>query len=49
MITGDYSSLGLLIGDNTAVKSQLDKLTEQIASGYVANSYGGLGAAAQTS
>jgi flagellar hook-associated protein 3 FlgL len=49
MITGDYSTLGVLISDNTNVKSQLNKLTDQIASGHVADSYGGLGAASQTS
>jgi flagellar hook-associated protein 3 FlgL len=48
MITGDYSTLGLLIADNASVKTQLNKLTDQIASGYVADSYGGLGASAQT-
>jgi flagellar hook-associated protein 3 FlgL len=48
MITGDYSSLGLLIAGNASVKTQLDKLTQQVATGYVANSYGGLGAAAQS-
>jgi flagellar hook-associated protein 3 FlgL len=49
MISGDYSAIGLLIGDNKTVKTQLDLLSEQIASGHVADSYGGLGAAAQTS
>jgi flagellar hook-associated protein 3 FlgL len=49
MITGDYSTLGVLISDNTNVKAQLNKLTDQIASGHVADSYGGLGAASQTS
>jgi flagellin-like hook-associated protein FlgL len=49
MITGDYSTLGVLIADNTSVKAQLNKLTAQIASGHVADSYGGLGAASQTS
>jgi flagellar hook-associated protein 3 FlgL len=48
MITGDYSTLGLLIADNTSVKAQLNKLTDQVASGHVADSYGGLGAASQT-
>jgi flagellar hook-associated protein 3 FlgL len=49
MITGDYSTLGVLISDNTNVKGQLNKLTDQIASGHVADSYGGLGSASQTS
>ena len=48
MITGDYSTLGLLISDNASVKTQLDKLTEQVSTGYVADSYGGLGSAAQS-
>jgi flagellar hook-associated protein 3 FlgL len=48
MITGDYSTLGLLIADNASVKTQLDQLTEQISTGFVADSYGGLGASAQT-
>jgi flagellar hook-associated protein 3 FlgL len=47
MISGDYSTLGQLIADNGAIKSQLDKLTEQVSSGLVSNSYGGLGAGAQ--
>ena len=48
MISGGYGTLGLLIAGNTTVKTQLDTLTEQVASGYVADSYGGLGSAAQT-
>jgi flagellar hook-associated protein 3 FlgL len=49
MITGDYSTLGLLIANNASVKSQLDKLTQQIASGHIADTYGGLGSSAQAS
>jgi flagellar hook-associated protein 3 FlgL len=50
MISGDYSTLGVLITDNASVKAQLNKLTAQIASGHVADSYGGLGGTAtQTS
>lgn len=49
MIIGDYSSLGLLIADNTNIKAQLNKLSEQVSTGHVADSYGGLGAAAQVS
>ena len=48
MITGDYSSLGLLIAGNASVKVKLNTLTQQVATGYVANSYGGLGASAQS-
>lgn len=48
MITGDYSTIGLLVADNASLKGQVDKLTEQVASGHVADSYGGLGAAAAT-
>jgi flagellar hook-associated protein 3 FlgL len=47
MISGDYSTVGQLIADNGAIKTQLDTLTEQVSSGLVSNSYGGLGAAAQ--
>lgn len=48
MISGDYSALGLLIAGNVTVKARLDTLTEQVASGHVADSYGGLGDAAQS-
>lgn len=48
MITGDYSTLGLLVADNANVKSELDKLTQQVATGKVASSYGGLGVSAQS-
>jgi flagellar hook-associated protein 3 FlgL len=47
MISGDYSTLGQLIANNASVKSQLNKLTEQISTGHKANSYGGLGSATQ--
>ncbi len=48
MIIGDYGPLGQAIYGSAKVKSQLDALTTQAASGYVADSYAGLGAAAQT-
>lgn len=48
MISGDYSALGLLIASNVTVKARLDVLTEQVATGHVADSYGGLGDAAQS-
>jgi flagellar hook-associated protein 3 FlgL len=35
-------TMGLLIGDAVTTKSQLDLLTKQAASGYVADTYGGL-------
>ena len=47
MISGDYSTLGLLIADNNTVKTKLDTLTNQVGTGYVADSYGGLGTAAE--
>ena len=47
MISGDYSTLGQLIADNGSIKTKLDTLTEQVSSGLVSNSYGGLGSAAQ--
>ena len=49
MIIGDYGPLGQAIFGSTQVKSQLDTLTAQAASGQVSASYAGLGAAAQTS
>ena len=48
MISGDYSTLGLLIADNNTVKTKLDTLTSQVGTGYVATSYGGLGTAAES-
>ena len=48
MITGDYGTLGLAIYDNTAIKTQLDTLTQQASTGHVADTYAGLGAAGQT-
>ena len=41
--------LAQLVGDSTATKAQLDKLTQQSASGQVADTYGGLGEAASVS
>ncbi len=48
MIIGDSGTLGQAIYGSAQVKSQLDRLTAQAGSGYVADSYAGLGAAAQT-
>ena len=45
-ITG--GALGAAIAASTAAKTQLDTLTEQAGSGYVSDSYAGLGASAQT-
>lgn len=55
MTTGPVSTLvrsGLLaqlVADSTATRAQLDKLTEQSASGRVADTYGGLAGAASVS
>jgi flagellar hook-associated protein 3 FlgL len=42
---GDYGALSALIGDSAATKARLDQLQEQAATGYVADTLGGLGAA----
>ncbi len=44
MNIGDYGALGQAIYSSGVVQTQLDKLTEQASSGYVADNYGGLGA-----
>ena len=49
MITGDYGPLGQAIYASAQVKTQLTTLTQQAASGRVADSYAGLGSAARTS
>ena len=49
MITGDYGPLRQAIAASVAAKTQLDTLTQQAGSGHVANSYAGLGTAAQKS
>lgn len=49
MIVGDYGPLGSAVYASSQVRLQLDTLTQQAASGHVADSYAGLGAAAQTS
>ena len=49
MVSTNYGSLGLLISENTSVKAQLDKLSQQVSTGLVADTYGGLGEPAQTS
>ena len=47
MNVGDYGTLGNAIYASTGIKSQLNTLSAQISSGHVADSYAGLGAAAQ--
>lgn len=47
-IGSNYSTLGLLIASGATAKARVDTLTEQAASGHIADSYGGLGAATQT-
>jgi flagellar hook-associated protein 3 FlgL len=49
VIGANYGALGQAIFASTQVKSQLDKLTAQVSTGYVATSYAGLGTVAQTS
>ena len=48
MIVGDYGPLGQAIQGSSLVKARMNTLTAQAASGYVADSYAGLGAGAQT-
>lgn len=45
----NYGALGRLIGDSASVRSQLNTLTQQAASGRIADTYAGLGAGAQVS
>ena len=49
MNVSDYGTLGKAVFASRTIKSQLDTLSGQLASGHVADSYAGLGAAAQTS
>ena len=44
MNIGDNGPLGQAIFNSGVVQTQLTKLTQQVSSGYVADSYGGLGA-----
>jgi flagellar hook-associated protein 3 FlgL len=51
VLAGDYSTsstgtLGVLVSNSTALSKQLTTLTEQVSSGLVSNTYGGLGASA---
>jgi flagellar hook-associated protein 3 FlgL len=48
MNVGDYGTLGQVVYNTGVVKTQLDTLTGQAASGLVSSSYAGLGASAQT-
>ena len=48
MNIGENGPLGRAVFGSAQVKTQLDTLTAQAASGYVSDSYAGLGAAAQT-
>ena len=45
----DYGMMSNLISDTASVKQKLDQLTEQISSGLVSDTYGGLGASASVS
>ncbi len=44
MNIGDNGPLGQAIYNSSVVQQQLDKLTQQVSSGYAASNYGGLGA-----
>ena len=48
MNIGDYGALGQAIFSTGVVQTQLNTLTEQASSGYVAANYGGLGAGVST-
>ncbi|MEJ1978187.1 MAG: flagellin [Acetobacteraceae bacterium] len=48
MTVSDYGSLGVLVADSQAVNQHMNTLAAQQGSGFVSNSYGGLGAASQT-
>ena len=48
MNIGNYGPLGQVIFNTSVIHTQLDTLTEQASTGYVADNYGGLGAGAST-
>ena len=48
MNIGDYGALGQAIYSSGVAQTQLNKLTEQVSSGYVATNYAGLGTNAAT-
>ena len=49
MGASDYGMMSSLVGDSTSIKQKLDQLTSQASSGYVSNTYAGLGAGAAVS
>lgn len=53
LASGDYGSYGgslsgVVLSDSAAVKQQLDTLTDQAGSGYIASTYAGLGSGTST-
>ena len=44
--SGDYGMLSSLVSDSAATSARLDQLQEQAATGYVADTLGGLGGVA---
>ena len=48
MINSDYSFMARLLNNSGTVRDQLEQAQEQVASGYVSNSYSGLGTQART-
>jgi flagellar hook-associated protein 3 FlgL len=45
----DYGMMRSVVGDSASIKQKLDQLTSQASSGYVSNTYAGLGAGAAVS
>jgi flagellar hook-associated protein 3 FlgL len=45
----NYGMLSSLVSDSTSIKQKLDQLTNQASSGYVSNTYAGLGSGASVS
>lgn len=49
MITNDYTFLSRLVSNTATIRDQLDQTQEQVASGYLSDSFSGLGNQARTS
>lgn len=48
MINSDYSFMARLLSNSSTVRDQLEQAQQQVASGYVSDSYSGLGTQART-
>ncbi len=48
MTVSDFGSMGVLIADSQQVNQKMNTLAQQAGSGLVVNTYGGMGASAQT-